>query len=77
MPKAFIDRVMYIALGKRLGIGDALCFMENVENVDFERGKTTGTNYNKAFAALNLFQNMLKRLYLDKLTTLSKLHRNG
>eukprot|EP00957_Ditylum_brightwellii_P162659 12386322-Ditylum_brightwellii.AAC.1 len=56
---------MYIALGKRLGMGAVLCFMENVENVDVGRGKTAGTNYNKAFAALNLFQNMLTRLYLD------------
>eukprot|EP00957_Ditylum_brightwellii_P054892 4160746-Ditylum_brightwellii.AAC.1 len=29
--------------------------MENVENVDFGRGETTGTNYNKTFAALNLY----------------------
>jgi 4-aminobutyrate aminotransferase-like enzyme len=55
MPKAFIDRVMHITLGKWLGVGAVLCFMENVENVDFGRGETTGTNYNKAFAALNLF----------------------
>ena len=55
MPKAFIDRVMYIALGKWLGMGTVLCFMENVDNVDFGRGETTGTNYNEAFAALNLF----------------------
>ena len=55
MPKAFIDRVMYIALGKWLGMGAVLCFMENVENVDFGRGETTGTSYNKDFAALNLF----------------------
>eukprot|EP00957_Ditylum_brightwellii_P137225 10462686-Ditylum_brightwellii.AAC.1 len=37
MSKAFIDRVMYIALGKWLGMGAVLCFMENVENVDFGR----------------------------------------
>eukprot|EP00957_Ditylum_brightwellii_P000899 71860-Ditylum_brightwellii.AAC.1 len=42
MPKAFIDRVMYIAL-------------ENVENVAFGRGETTGTNYNEASAVLNLY----------------------
>eukprot|EP00957_Ditylum_brightwellii_P157447 11983002-Ditylum_brightwellii.AAC.1 len=29
--------------------------MENVDNIDFGRGETTGTNYSKAFAALNLF----------------------
>eukprot|EP00957_Ditylum_brightwellii_P200492 15284429-Ditylum_brightwellii.AAC.1 len=46
MPKAFIDRVMYIALGKWLDIGAVLCFMKNVENVDFGRGETTGINYN-------------------------------
>eukprot|EP00957_Ditylum_brightwellii_P028489 2150886-Ditylum_brightwellii.AAC.1 len=46
---------MYIALGKWLGMGVVLCFMENVENVDFGRGEMTGTNYNKAFATLNLF----------------------
>eukprot|EP00957_Ditylum_brightwellii_P008109 614913-Ditylum_brightwellii.AAC.1 len=42
MPKAFIDRVMYVAL-------------ENVENVDFGREETTETNYNKASFALNLY----------------------
>eukprot|EP00957_Ditylum_brightwellii_P169751 12920904-Ditylum_brightwellii.AAC.1 len=65
MPKAFIDRVMNIALGKWLGMGAVLCFMENAENVDFGRVETTGTNYNEVFAALNLFQNILTRLYLD------------
>eukprot|EP00957_Ditylum_brightwellii_P118726 9055393-Ditylum_brightwellii.AAC.1 len=55
MPKAFIDRVMYIALGTWLGMGDVLCFMKNVKNADYGRGETTGTNYNKAFAALNHF----------------------
>eukprot|EP00957_Ditylum_brightwellii_P190324 14487598-Ditylum_brightwellii.AAC.1 len=29
--------------------------MEDVENVDFGRGETIETNYNKASAALNLF----------------------
>eukprot|EP00957_Ditylum_brightwellii_P149588 11390985-Ditylum_brightwellii.AAC.1 len=29
--------------------------MENVDNVDFGRGETTGTNFNKASAALNLY----------------------
>eukprot|EP00957_Ditylum_brightwellii_P076060 5780986-Ditylum_brightwellii.AAC.1 len=58
---------MYIALVKWLGMGAVLCFMNNVENVDFGRGETTGTNFNKAFAALNLFSNMLARLYLNKL----------
>eukprot|EP00957_Ditylum_brightwellii_P136166 10384753-Ditylum_brightwellii.AAC.1 len=51
MPKVFVDRVMYIALGKWLGMGAFLCFMENVKKVDFGRGETTGTNYNKASAA--------------------------
>ena len=55
MPKAFIDRVIYIALGKWLGMGAVLCNTENVVNVDFGRGETTGTNYNEAFAALNLY----------------------
>eukprot|EP00957_Ditylum_brightwellii_P012803 967727-Ditylum_brightwellii.AAC.1 len=67
MPKAFIVKVMYIALGKWLGMGTVLCFMNNVENVDLGRGETTGTKYNKASAVLNLFQNMLTRLYLDEL----------
>eukprot|EP00957_Ditylum_brightwellii_P159153 12113018-Ditylum_brightwellii.AAC.1 len=31
--------------------------MENVENVDFGRGETTGTNYDETSAALNLFSN--------------------
>eukprot|EP00957_Ditylum_brightwellii_P183705 13992503-Ditylum_brightwellii.AAC.1 len=39
MPKTFIDRVMYIVL----------------ENVDFGRGETTRTNYNKASATLILY----------------------
>eukprot|EP00957_Ditylum_brightwellii_P124170 9465300-Ditylum_brightwellii.AAC.1 len=55
MPKAFIDRVIYIALDKWLGMGAVLCIMKNVESVDFGRGETTGTNYNKAFATDNLF----------------------
>ena len=55
MPKAFIDRVIYIALGKWLGMGAVLCNTENVVNVDFGRGETTGTNYNEALAALNLY----------------------
>eukprot|EP00957_Ditylum_brightwellii_P129541 9880725-Ditylum_brightwellii.AAC.1 len=36
-------------------MGAVLCFMDNIENVDSGRGETTGTNHNKAFAALNLF----------------------
>eukprot|EP00957_Ditylum_brightwellii_P113243 8635744-Ditylum_brightwellii.AAC.1 len=55
MPKALIDRVMYIALGEWLGMGAVLCYMKNVESINFGRGKTTGTNNNKAFATLNLF----------------------
>eukprot|EP00957_Ditylum_brightwellii_P038201 2888075-Ditylum_brightwellii.AAC.1 len=55
IPKAFIDRVVYISLGKWLGMGAVFCFMENVENVDFGRGETRRTNYNEAFATLNLF----------------------
>eukprot|EP00957_Ditylum_brightwellii_P020248 1528342-Ditylum_brightwellii.AAC.1 len=39
----------------RTGMGTVLCFMKNVENIDFGRGETTGTNYKKAFAALNLY----------------------
>ena len=46
---------MYIALGKWLCMGAVLCFMEIFENVDFGRGETTGTNYNEASAALNLY----------------------
>eukprot|EP00957_Ditylum_brightwellii_P181898 13858059-Ditylum_brightwellii.AAC.1 len=42
IPKAFIDRVMYISL-------------ENVENIDFGGGETTETNYNEASAALNFY----------------------
>eukprot|EP00957_Ditylum_brightwellii_P099534 7581954-Ditylum_brightwellii.AAC.1 len=39
MPKAFIDRVMYIALCKWLGMGAVLCFTETAENVDLEEEK--------------------------------------
>eukprot|EP00957_Ditylum_brightwellii_P209771 15363185-Ditylum_brightwellii.AAC.1 len=55
MTNAFIDRMMHIALGKWLGMGAVLCFMEHVENVHFGRGETTKTNYNKASAALNIY----------------------
>eukprot|EP00957_Ditylum_brightwellii_P145428 11074339-Ditylum_brightwellii.AAC.1 len=44
-----------IVTAGRTGMGAVLCFMENAESVDFGRGKATGTNYNEAFAALNLF----------------------
>eukprot|EP00957_Ditylum_brightwellii_P123885 9443893-Ditylum_brightwellii.AAC.1 len=37
MPKAHIDRAMFIVLGKWLGMGVVLCFMENDDNVDFGR----------------------------------------
>ena len=60
-----------------------LCLVENVDNVDFGRGETTGTNYNKAFAALNLFSkhsdkalsrraDILKELNVDEDNTLGK-----
>eukprot|EP00957_Ditylum_brightwellii_P005145 391717-Ditylum_brightwellii.AAC.1 len=39
----------------RTGMGTVLFFMKHVESVDFGRGESTGTIYNKAFAALNLF----------------------
>jgi adenosylmethionine-8-amino-7-oxononanoate aminotransferase len=38
MPKEFIDRVMYIALGKWLGRGAVLCNTEKVVYVDCGRG---------------------------------------
>eukprot|EP00957_Ditylum_brightwellii_P177279 13505017-Ditylum_brightwellii.AAC.1 len=51
--------------------------MENVENVDFGRGETPGTNYSKVSAALNLYSQhsgkalsrrteVLKELNVDK-----------
>eukprot|EP00957_Ditylum_brightwellii_P073330 5572993-Ditylum_brightwellii.AAC.1 len=61
MPKAFIDRVIYIPLGKWLGVGAVLCFMENIDNIHIGRGEITGTKYNKAFDALNHFSK-----YFDK-----------
>ena len=53
-PQSFIDRIMYIALGKWLGMGVVLCNPANVNSENFGRGETTGTNYNKASAALEL-----------------------
>jgi len=61
MPTTFVDRVLYIALGKWLGMGVVLCNANNVNIADFNRGETTGTNYNEALEALKLVSENAKR----------------
>jgi hypothetical protein len=74
MPDSFQSRVQYIATGKWIGMGLVLAGKDLHCGYGGDRGETTGTNYDEATKAIELFIGLIQNTFARRAMALNELH---